>query len=190
VGAATQNQAANALLFLYRTVLGRDPGAIDCIVRARKGKRVPVVLEREEVAEVIDRLERPYRLIATLLYGSGLRLSEALKLRIHDIELERREILVRGGKGDQDRVTMLPETARMALVEQTGFAGAQHERDRARAPAGSISRTRWEGSTRTPPGSSGGSGSSRRREWRSSTKPRPRCAAAGTLCARPPCSEP
>ena len=132
VSAATQNQAASALLFLYRSVLGVDPGAIESVVRARAGKRLPVVLERDEAKEVIAQLDHPYRLIATLLYGSGLRLSEALHLRIHDIEMERRELLIRGGKGNKDRVTVLPESARLAVVEQTGFVRAQHERDRAR----------------------------------------------------------
>ena len=129
VGAATQNQAASALLFLYRRVLGRDPGAIEPIARARKGKRLPVVLERREVAEVVRRLAPPYRLIATLLYGSGLRLSEVLHLRLHDVELDRREIMVRGGKGDQDRVTMLPEAARADLIEHAALVRAQHKRD-------------------------------------------------------------
>jgi integron integrase len=132
VSAATQNQAASALLFLYRGVLGCDPGPIEGVVRARRGKRLPVVLEREEVAQVLRQLTPPYRLISTLLYGSGLRLSEALHLRIHDVEQDRREILIRGGKGDKDRVTMLPEAARLAVVEQMGFVRALHERDRAR----------------------------------------------------------
>ena len=132
VGAATQNQAASALVFLYKTVLGRDPGSLENAVRAHKGKRLPVVLERSEVGRILDELAPPYRLIARLLYGSGLRLSEALHLRVHDVGLERREILIRAGKGDQDRVSMLPDRVQEEVAAQIRIVRDQHERDLAR----------------------------------------------------------
>jgi integron integrase len=132
VGAATQNQAASALMFLFKNVLGRDPGSLENTIRAQKGKRLPVVLERDEVWRILSGLDSPYRLIATLLYGSGLRLAEALHLRVHDVELDRREILIRAGKGDQDRVSMLPDRVRRELSDQITVVQAQHERDLAR----------------------------------------------------------
>ena len=113
-------------------MLGRDPGSLENTVRAQKGKRLPVVLERDEVWRILSGLDSPYRLIATLLYGSGLRLSEALHLRVHDVELDRREILIRAGKGDQDRVSMLPDRVRRELSDQITVVQAQHERDLAR----------------------------------------------------------
>jgi integron integrase len=137
VSPATQNQAASAILFLFRHVLGRDPGPLEGITRARAGKSLPVVLERAGVAAVLHELRPPHSLVARLLYGSGLRLLEALGLRIKDISLERREITVRGGKGRRDRVTMLPEAAKHAVLEQTGFVRAMHERDLRRG-AGSV----------------------------------------------------
>lgn len=130
VGPATQNQAASAILFLFRNVLGRDPGPLEGIARARAHRRkLPVVLDRRSVAAILARLRPPHRLIATLLYGSGLRLTEALSLRLEDFSFERNEITVRAAKGGHDRITMLPETAKPAVVEQMGFVRALHERD-------------------------------------------------------------
>ena len=129
VSPATQNQAASAILFLYRHVLGRDPGPLERITRARAGKRLPVVLDRSSVAALLHELDPPYSLVATLLYGSGLRLLEALHLRVKDVSIERQEIMARAGKGNRDRVTMLPEAAKHAVIEQMGFVRALHERD-------------------------------------------------------------
>jgi integrase len=108
VSASTQNQAFSALLFLYQKVLDVDPGRIAGVVRAVRPKRLPVVLTREEVRRVIEQLDGTFALMARLLYGSGLRLLECLRLRVKDIDLGRGEITVRQGKGDKDRRTMLP----------------------------------------------------------------------------------
>ncbi|MGE0363804.1 MAG: integron integrase [Vicinamibacterales bacterium] len=111
VSASTQNQALGALLFLYRTVLRQDVGALDGLVRARMPERLPVVMGREEVRLVLGLLPEPYRLIATLLYGAGLRLTECLELRIKDLDLDRQQIIVRRGKGAKDRAVPLPRLA-------------------------------------------------------------------------------
>jgi integrase len=110
VAAATQAQALAALLFLYKRVLGLDLPWLGNVTRAKRPKRLPVVLTREEARRVIERLRGPYRVIASLLYGSGLRLLEALRLRIKDVDLPTRSVVVRDGKGFKDRVTVLPET--------------------------------------------------------------------------------
>ena len=107
VSASTQNQALAALLFLYRELLERDL-ALEGVVRARTRRRLPVVLTPEEVREVLARLEGDEALVAGLLYGSGLRLMEALRLRVHDLDFSRRELTVRDGKGGKDRRTLLP----------------------------------------------------------------------------------
>lgn len=114
VSASTQNQALAALLFLYRDVLGRDPGWVDGVVRARRPKRLPVVLTRAEVERLLAGLHGPQRLMGTLLYGSGLRLVECLRLRVKDLDVSRRELVVREGKGNKDRVTMLPRAVAIA----------------------------------------------------------------------------
>lgn len=108
VSASTQNQALAALLFLYKHVVERRVGDLGEVVRARRPRRLPVVLTRDEVRQVLGRLRGDRWLMASLLYGSGLRLAECLALRVQDLDFERREILVRDGKGSKDRVTMLP----------------------------------------------------------------------------------
>jgi len=115
VSASTQNQALGALLFLYRTVLKQDVGTLDGLVRARMPERLPVVTSRDEVRAVLAHLCDPYRLIATLLYGAGLRLTECLELRIKDLDLDRQQIVVRRGKGAKDRAVPLPRLAHDAL---------------------------------------------------------------------------
>lgn len=110
VAAATQNQALSALLFLYREVLEMDLPWLDGVVRAKLPKRLPVVLTREEVKAVLARMEGVYRLMAALLYGTGMRLMECVRLRVKDVEFSRNEIVVRDGKGAKDRVTMLPQS--------------------------------------------------------------------------------
>ena len=111
VSASTQNQALSALLFLYRELLERDLD-LEGVVRARKPQRLPVVLTEEEVRSVLQRLEGSEALVAGLLYGSGLRLMEALRLRVHDLDFNRQELTVRNGKGGKDRRTMLPKQLR------------------------------------------------------------------------------
>ena len=115
ISASTQTVALSALLFLYREVLKRDLPYIDHIERAKPSKKIPVVFTRREVQEVLARLEGTHHLIASLLYGSGLRLMEAIRLRVKDIDFERSEIMVREGKGGRDRVTMLPTSMRESL---------------------------------------------------------------------------
>jgi integron integrase len=108
VSPSTQNQALAALLFLYRELLERDL-ELEGVVRARSKRRLPVVLTPEEVKAVLDRLAGVDALVAGLLYGSGLRLMEALRLRVHDLDFKRRELTVHDGKGGKDRRTLLPE---------------------------------------------------------------------------------
>ncbi|MDR7423609.1 MAG: phage integrase N-terminal SAM-like domain-containing protein, partial [Armatimonadota bacterium] len=112
VAASTQNQALAALLFLYDSVLQHPLGRVEGVVRARRPRRMPVVLTREEVRAVLDGLDGTTRLVCALLYGSGLRLLECLRLRVKDIDVQRDEIIVRDGKGGKDRVTMLPATVK------------------------------------------------------------------------------
>jgi integron integrase len=114
VSASTQKQALNALVFLLREALGREPGEFGDFARARKTARIPVVLSRPECQRLFAALAGTPRLMAELMYGSGLRLTELLRLRIKDVDLDRAQITVRAGKGDKDRVTVLPE----ALTER------------------------------------------------------------------------
>ena len=129
VSASTQNQALSALLFLYRHVLGREVGNLGTVIRARKPKRLPVVMTRDEVRKVLCHLTGDKWLMASLLYGAGLRLMECLRLRIQDIDFTRGEINVRDGKGAKDRVTMLPESLRAPLQDHLKKVRAIHERD-------------------------------------------------------------
>lgn len=129
VAVATQNQALSAILFLYRDVLHDPMPWIDDIVHARKPRRLPVVLTRQEVASIVGRLSGTYWLMGMLLYGAGLRQIECLRLRVKDIDFERFEIVVRGGKGDKDRVTMLPETVVHALQAHLLRVRGLHDRD-------------------------------------------------------------
>jgi integron integrase len=132
VAASTQNQALSAILFLYEKVLEQPLNRIDGVVRARRPKRLPVVLSRDEVRRVLNELEGGYRIIGLLLYGAGLRLLECLRLRVKDVDFERRELTVRGGKGDKDRRTMLPEAAVESLRLQIERVRRLHQRDLAR----------------------------------------------------------
>src|SRR6478736_4854649 len=111
VAASTQNQALAALLFLYQSVLGRPLRDLGTLPRAREGHRLPVVLTPEEVSRILGRLEGVPRTVALLLYGGGLRLSEAMELRVKDLDFGRGEMTIRRGKGKKDRVTMLPMSA-------------------------------------------------------------------------------
>ncbi len=129
VAASTQNQAKSALLFLYREVLETELPWLDNVERARAPKRLPVVLTREEVQGVLGRLTGTHWLIASLLYGAGLRIMEGLRLRVKDVEFSRKEILVRDGKGFKDRVTMLPAALAAPLAEHLKRVKALHEQD-------------------------------------------------------------
>ena len=129
VAASTQNQALSALLFLYQQFLGKKLGRLDGALRASRPPRLPVVLTREEVRAVLAHVRPPYRLMAELLYGSGLRLLECLRLRVKDVDFGYSRIVVRDGKGAKDRVTMLPGRLRRPLKEHLAHAKAVHERD-------------------------------------------------------------
>jgi integron integrase len=129
VSASTQNQALAALLFLYREVLGLDLPWLDSLVRAKTPARLPVVLTRDEVRAVLGRMSGTPKLMATLLYGSGLRLLECCRLRVKDVDFARNQITVRRGKGDRDRATMLPTSLEPALAAHLERVRAQHRRD-------------------------------------------------------------
>jgi integron integrase len=129
VAASTQNQALAALLFLYREVLGIQVPWLDDLVHAKTTARLPVVLERHEVRAVLARMEGEPRLMATLLYGCGLRLLECCRLRVKDVDFGRNQITVRRGKGDKDRATMLPASIKSELAAHLERVRAQHDRD-------------------------------------------------------------
>jgi integron integrase len=129
VAASTQNQALSALLFLYRDVLESDLPWLEGLVRAKRPARLPVVLTREEVRAVLHRLDGVPRLMACLLYGAGLRVLECCRLRVQDLDFASNQIVVRGGKGDKDRVTMLPGIVKADLSRHLEDVRAQHERD-------------------------------------------------------------
>jgi integron integrase len=129
VAASTQNQALAALLFLYRDVLGVKLPWLDGIVRAQRPRRLPVVLSRDEVRAVLASMDGLPRLMATLLYGSGVRLLECCRLRVKDVDIGRRQLVVREGKGDRDRLTMLPASLEVPLQEHLLAVREQHRRD-------------------------------------------------------------
>ena len=129
VAASTQNQALSALLFLYAHVLERPLADLGAIVRAKRPKRLPVVLTRAEVQAVLDHLEGVPHLVSSLLYGSGLRLLEALRLRIKDVDFSQRQLIVRDGKGQKDRRTMLPAAVEAPFKRHLQRVKLWHEDD-------------------------------------------------------------
>ncbi len=129
VSASTQNQALSAILFLYGDVLGRDLDWLDRIVRAQRPVRVPVVLSRAEVKAVLSRLRGDCWLMASLMYGAGLRVQECAELRVKDLDFERLELVVRDGKGRKDRVTVLPQVLRRPLATHLERVKRLHEAD-------------------------------------------------------------
>ncbi len=129
VSAATQNQALAALLYLYRHVLGVDLGDLGDVVRARKPKRLPVVMTRTEVRSVLGQMDGDTRLMASLLYGTGMRLTECLRMRVQDLDFDRGEILVRDGKWAKDRVTMMPDALKAPVRHHLARVRATHEAD-------------------------------------------------------------
>lgn len=128
VAASTQNQALAALLFLYEHVLDQKLGRLD-LIHAKAPKKLPVVLTREEVRQVLSGLRGRARLIARLMYGTGLRLLEAHQIRVKDLDFDRRHLTVRRGKGARDRLTMIPRTLVEELREQLAAARRQHDKD-------------------------------------------------------------
>ena len=137
VSASTQNQALSAILFLYEVVIGERLGWMNDIVRAQRPVRLPVVLSRDEVASLLSRLRGPVWLMASLMYGSGLRLLECVELRVKDLNFDGGELTIRDGKGGKDRVTMLPASMKVALLDHLTRVKAQHESDLA-AGRGSV----------------------------------------------------
>ncbi|MGQ0652727.1 MAG: integron integrase [Betaproteobacteria bacterium] len=129
VAASTQNQALSAVLFLYREVLGVELPWLEGIVRAKRPARLPMVLTESEVRSLLARLDGVRGLVVSLLYSSGMRLLEGLRLRVKDVEFERREIVVRDGKGGRDRVTMLPERLIEPLRAHLEKVRGLHEQD-------------------------------------------------------------
>jgi integron integrase len=129
VSASTQTQALSALLFLYRHVIYYELGDLGQVARARTPDRLPVVLTRDEVRAVLAQMDGECWLMASLLYGGGLRLMECLRMRVHDIDFASGEIVVRSGKGAKDRVTMLPDALKPPLHDQLRRAKAVHARD-------------------------------------------------------------
>jgi len=136
VAKSTQNQAFNALLFFYRHVLEKEVGSIAQVVRARRGRRLPVVLTYEKVMQLIDGLQGIYRLMAQIIYGGGLRLNECVRLRIKDVEFEKNTLMIRGAKGDKDRQTLLSESIQPELREHLKKVRALYEKDRQANVAG------------------------------------------------------
>jgi len=129
VAASTQNQALSALLFLYREVLGQEVPWLDGIVHAKRPRRLPVVLTREEIRAVLGQLNGVPRLMALLLYGAGLRVLECARLRVKDIDFASNQIVVRAGKGDRDRVTMLPAAVKADLARHLELVRRQYDQD-------------------------------------------------------------
>ena len=160
VSASTQNQALAALLFLYRYVLGRDPGWLDGVVRARRPQRLPVVLTRPEIQRLLAALRGTSWVTGALLYGSGLRLIECLRLRVKDVDFSRHEILVREGKGAKDRVTMLPRAVAAPLAVHLERVRRLHDADRVAGFGRVALPTRWSASIPVRHRTGRGSGSS------------------------------
>lgn len=129
VAASTQNQAKAALLFLYREVLAMELPWLDNVEQAKAPKRLPVVLNRDEIQAILSRLGGTNHLIASLLYGTGMRIMECLRLRVQDVDFTRREILIRDGKGAKDRVTMLPDVLAPVLRTHLDKTQVLHKED-------------------------------------------------------------
>jgi integron integrase len=129
VSASTQNQALAALLFLYRQVLCQELSDRIAVIRAKQTEHLPTVMDQAEALRVIAHLTNPYQLMAQLLYGSGLRLMECLRLRVKDLDFAQHQIIVRDGKGGNDRDTLLPDCLRTPLQRQLRYAQALHQND-------------------------------------------------------------
>ncbi len=129
VAASTQNQALNALVFLYSHVLKQPIGELGEITRAKRPKRLPVVLTRAEVSKLLEKLEGTYWLMASLLYGAGMRLMDCVRLRVQDVDFAYSQIVIRSGKGDKDRVVPLPELLVNSLKKQLESTKQQHDED-------------------------------------------------------------
>src|SRR3954471_7142125 len=161
VSASTQTQALCALLFLYRTVLEKEVGELEGLVRAKRRRKLPVVLTVEEVKSVLSRLQGVDRLFLSLLYGTGMRLAEALRLRVKDVDFAYDQITIRDGKGAKDRVTMLPTSLKADLRDHLTKVRKQHEEDLRSGRGRVYLPDALSRSIRAPPPSGAGSTSSR-----------------------------
>jgi integrase len=187
VASSTQNQALTAILFLYKDVLDQDPGWLDEVVRAKRPRRLPVVLTRQEVQALLAALDGVSWIMGTLLYGSGLRLMECLRLRVKDVDIGRGEVLVREGKGDKDRVTMLPTAVvRGSMRISNGSARSMRLTWRQASDASRFPMP-WHANTHRRTANGGGSGSFPPRPSRPT---RARASGAGITSTSPSRSGP
>jgi len=138
VAAATQNQALNALIFLYKVVLKQDPGKLEQVIRAKRPKHLPAVFQRDEISGVLSNLSGTRQVIAALLYGSGLRLNECLRLRVKDVDFNNGKLIIRDAKGQKDRIALLPPSLHQPLKDQLIKAKELYQRDLAQG-YGSVS---------------------------------------------------
>lgn len=129
VSASTQNQALSSILYLYKNIIKKEVGWLDDVVRARRSRRLPVVFTKSEIREIFNHLEGVPKLICSLLYGSGLRLGEALRLRIKDVNFDYKQIVVREAKGDKDRITTLPQAIIPDFKNHLNKVYLQHKQD-------------------------------------------------------------
>jgi integron integrase len=129
VSANTQNQALNALVFVFREVLDRGSVELEGVARAPEKRRLPVVLSKSEVKKLVAAMDEPYRLMSELMYGTGLRLMECVRLRVKDVDFEALQVVVRSGKGDKDRITTLPVSLVEKLRAHLAEVRKVHERD-------------------------------------------------------------
>jgi site-specific recombinase XerD len=156
VSASTQNQALSALVFLYRQVLNQPLLRLEELVRAKEPKRLPTVMTKPEVRVVLGRLEGTPKLIGLLLYGTGMRLMECLRLRVKDIDFALTEVIIRDGKGQKDRVTLLPATVKERLQEHLKEVRRLHEKDLAEGFGSVFLPDALARKTRAPSGSGAG----------------------------------
>ncbi len=129
VSASTQNQALHALIFFFKNVIGKDIGLVDGVVKAKRQRRLPNVLSRGEVKRILDNIEGTPRLMAALLYGTGMRLMEGCCLRVKDLDFAQNQTIVRAGKGGKDRITMLPTSLQDPLIRHLETVKKLHEED-------------------------------------------------------------
>ena len=162
VAASTQNQALSALLFLYKEVLHQEIAWLDDVIRAKKPKKLPVVLTRDEVKRLLQHLEAPAWLMASLLYGAGLRLLECLRLRVKDVDFAMHQPTVREGKGAHDRVTMLPDSVYEPLLSISTPSNSSTPWTWRKAMGVSTYPMPWSGNIQTPPTTGSGNTSFQR----------------------------
>ena len=157
VAASTQNQALNAIVFLYRQVLKKELGWLEGVERAKKPVRLPVVFTREEARAVLARLDGIRWVMASLLYGSGLRLMECTRLRVKDVNFDQHQLIVRDGKGGKDRITLLPDRLVESLRTHLDKVAVLHKKDLSEGFGAVYLPSHWRRSIRTRTANGGGS---------------------------------